>query len=95
MIFDVLIQPNFVENDPFFIENDLISHFFVQNGSKSGHISENRAILDEKMGKSDENFGGPKSPTKGLRFESIQPQIARFFIKKLMTKWHYRQLKAM
>lgn len=81
MIFDALIRPNFVENDPFFIENDSISHFFIQNGSKSGHISENRAILDEKMGKSDENFGGPKILTEGLRFESIQTPSARFFIK--------------
>lgn len=95
MIFDALIRSNFVENDPFFVENRSISHFFVQNDSKSGHISENRAILDEKMGKSDENFGGPKIPTERPRFESIQPQIGRFFIKKLMTKWHYKQLKAM
>lgn len=72
MIFDALIRLNFVENDPFFVENRSISHFFIQNDSKSGHISENRAILDEKMGKSDENFGGPKIPTKGLRFEFIQ-----------------------
>lgn len=67
MIFDALIRPNFVENDPFFVENRSISHFFIQNGSKSGYISENRAILDEKMGKSDENFGGPKIPTEALR----------------------------
>ena len=95
MIFDALIRPNFVENDPFFVENRQISHFFVQNDSKSGHISENRAILDEKMGKSDKNFEGPKIPTESLRFESIQTPSARFFIKKLMAKWHYRQLKAM
>lgn len=72
MIFDVLIQPNFVENDPIFVENRSISHFFIQNGSKSGHISENRAILDEKMGKSDENFGGSKIPTEALRNEVFQ-----------------------
>lgn len=95
MIFDVLIQPNFVENHPIFVENDSISHFFVQNDSKSGHISENRAILDEKMGKSDENFGGLKIPTESLRFKPFQTPSARFFTKKLMTKWHYRQLKAM
>ena len=95
MIFDALIRLNFVENDPFFIENRSIFHFFVQNGSNSGHISENRAILDEKMGKSDENFGGPKIPTEGLRNEVFQTPSRRFFIKKLMTKWHYGQLKAM
>lgn len=72
MIFDALIRPNFVENDSFFVENRSIFHFFIQNGPKSGHISENRAILDEKMGKSDENFGGPKIPTEALRNELIQ-----------------------
>lgn len=95
MIFDALIRLNFVENHPFFVENRSIFHFFIQNGPKSGHISENRAILDEKMGKSDENLGGPKIPTERLRFELFQLPSARFFIKKLMTKWHYRQLKAM
>ena len=95
MIFDVLIQPNFVENGLIFVENGPFLSFFVQNGPKSGHISENQAILDEKMGKSDENFGGLKIPTESLRFESIQTPSARFFIKKLKAKWHYRQLKAM
>lgn len=95
MIFDALIQPNFVENDLIFVENDPFLSFFVQNGPKSGPKSENRAILDEKMGKSDENFGGPKIPTESLRNDLFQLPSARFFIKKLMTKWHYRQLKAM
>lgn len=95
MIFDALIRLNFVENDPFFIENRSFSRKIVQIGPKSGHISENRVILDEKMGKSDENFGSLKIPPERLRNELIQTPSARFFIKKLMTKWHYRQLKAM